>query len=56
MANCNDDDYDLGDFVQGISTTLSIGINLLIFPGFINLATIQLLRQIYAEKIQRKKK
>jgi hypothetical protein len=57
MANCNDDDdYDLDDFVQGISTTLTIGIDLILLPGFINLATIHLMRQVYAEKRHRKKK
>jgi len=56
MANCNDDDYDFDDFVQGIYTTLTIGIDLLLFPGFINLATIHLMRQVYAEERHKRKK
>ncbi len=50
------DDYDLHDYIQGISNILTIGLDLLLLPGSINLVTIHLMRQVYAEKKQRKKR
>ena len=55
MMENNDDDYDLDDILQGVSNTLTVTMDLLLFPNYVNLFTIHLLRRIYAERKQKKK-
>jgi hypothetical protein len=56
MDDSGNDDYNLDDFVRGISNALAVGFDLILLPGFINLFTVHLMRQVYAEKRQQKKK
>lgn len=55
MVENDDNDYDVDDIVQGVSNTLTITVDLLLFPNYVNLFTIHLLRRIYAERKQKKK-
>jgi hypothetical protein len=50
-----DDGYEFDDYIQGISNTLTIGLDLLLFPSCIYLVTMHLIRQANAEKRQKKK-
>jgi len=52
----NNDDDDLDEIFQGISDMIIIGLDLLLLPSSINFVTIYLMRQIYAEKRQKKKR
>jgi hypothetical protein len=54
--NTSDDDYDLEDFIEGIPNMLTIGLDLVLLPGYFNVVTIHLMRQVYAEKRQEKKR
>jgi hypothetical protein len=54
--NTSDDDYDLEDFIEGIPNMLTIGLHLVLLPGYFNAVTIHLMRQVYAEKRQEKKR
>jgi hypothetical protein len=52
----DDDDYDLDEIFPGILNIITIGIGLLLLPGSINLVTVHLMRQLYTEKRQTKKR
>ena len=55
-STSDDNEYDLEDFIEGIPNMVTIGLHLILLPGFINLSTIHLMRQVYAEKRQKKKR
>lgn len=52
----HDEEYELEDFLEELSTMATMGLHLLILPGSINLVTIHLMRKIYAERRQKKKR
>lgn len=56
MFDFDYDDYNFDELLQGTLNYITIGLGLLILPGSLNLIAIHLMRQVYAEKRQQKKK
>lgn len=58
LSSCHMFDHtdQMEDLIQGLTDVITLGFDLLFIPGFANLVTIHLIRQIHGEQRENKKK